>query len=574
MSSNAAACPGSESKSWDRFVRVVLTPLFGLLPTLAAGAQGRPIGVFPSSENPARHGFSVDGVGDLDGDGFAEVLVGAPESPGTQNLGAWVGRAVVIAGRDGRRLFDAEGVQSQSRFGLAVRGLGDLDGDGARDFAVGAPHENLGGYRSGAVHIYSGKTFAKIRSVAGSASDYMGVSIANAKDVDGDGVDDFFVGGHGGAVQNQGVALLWSGKTGTLIHRFVGANPLDFFGHAVEAGADLDADGTPDVLVGIPDEDTAGSNSGRIEAYSGKTFQRLWFVLGDLTTDNLGHSISFIGDLDADGVSDIAVGAPQFTPATLGKGFLRILSGKTGVSLRRWSGLALGDWFSEPVEGIGDWNGDGKPDVLVGSSRASHNGLTGCGRVDVLSGVDGSILQTWFGPAAGSNFGFALRPVGDFDNNGQVDIAVGAPSHSGGRGLLEIETRVAPDLTIGFNEAAIVMPTTVPMQLEVPTSFAGQLYITLGSASGRSPGIPIGALTLPLAADAYTNILLAAPNTFVQAGLGVLPASGKVAMSFGLAPGFSTSLAGTRLEHAVLLLDTATLQFTRATNAVTLRLVQ
>ncbi|MCA8970754.1 MAG: FG-GAP repeat protein [Planctomycetes bacterium] len=558
--------------SWRSLVLAALVSMSTGIAT--AQGQVRPIGIFPSAELPSRYGFSVEGLGDLDGDGFSEVLVGAPESPGTQSLGTWVGRAVVIAGRDGHRLFDVEGVQDQARFGLSVCALGDVDADGVPDFAIGAPHENLNGYRSGAVHVYSGKTFAKIRSVAGSASDYMGVSLANAHDVDGDGVDDFVAGGHGGAVQNQGVALLWSGKTGTLIHRFVGTNAHDFFGHAVEAGADLDGDGTPDILVGIPDEDTMGSNAGRVEAFSGKTFQRLWFAHGDVTTDNFGHSIGIVGDIDKDGTADIVVGAPQFTPTSLGSGFLRILSGKTGQSLRRWTGGAVGDWFSEPVEGIGDWNADGTPDILVGSSRASHGGLTACGRVDVLSGLDGSILQSWFGSAAGSNYGFAARPAFDFDGNGKPDFVVGAPGHNGNRGLVEIETKVAPELTIGFNEAAIVTPNTVPMQLEVDTQFAGQLYLALGSASGRAPGLSLGSILLPLNVDAYTTALLSAPNTFVQNGLGIVPQDGKISMSFGLAPGFSTSLAGIRLEHATLLIDTSTLQFTHGSNAVTLRLVQ
>ncbi|MCA8969747.1 MAG: FG-GAP repeat protein [Planctomycetes bacterium] len=578
----APASSHSRSSSWRAFARGALFVSCAVAPALCALAVGatsaqtstRPIGVFPGNELPGSCGYTVDSVGDLDGDGFAEVIAGAPESMGTQNIGSWVGRAMVIAGRDGRRLCDIEGTQHQGRFGWSVRGFGDLDGDGVRDFAITAPQETHTGFRSGAVYIYSGKTFTVLRKLCGSAGDYLGISVANVRDVDGDGVDDILAGGHGGALTNQGVAMLWSGKTGNLIHRFLGGAQGDFLGHAVEGGVDIDADGTPDLVIGVPDEDTNGINSGMVVAYSGRTFGILWSFHGDGAADNFGHSVSFVGDIDHDGVADVVVGAPQFLPTTVGTGYLRILSGKTGKSLRRWAGSAVGDWFSEPVVGIGDWNADGTPDVLVGSSRASQGAKAQCGRADILSGIDGKPLQSWYGSSNGSWFGFSARAAGDFDANGARDLVVGAPGENQNRGLVVVVPKVTPELTIGFNEASISMPNTLVMELEVPKKYEGQLYFTLGSVSGRSPGLPVGPVTVPLNGDFYTDALLAAPNTFVKNGLGLVPFGARSTMTFGLSPGFSTALIGVRIDHAVLLVDIARLQFTHATNAVALRLVR
>lgn len=541
---------------------------------LAQGSTTRHLAVCPGQEQPSRAGFSVDAVGDLDGDGFAETLAGAPEAAGTKSIGAWVGRVTVMAGRDGRRLFDVEGTQHQGRLGWAVCGLGDVDGDGVRDFAAGAPYESHNGYRSGVVYVWSGKTFQLLRTLSGDAADYLGVSLANPGDIDGDGVDDIFAGGHGGPVQNQGVALLWSGKTGKRLHRFLGTSIHDFLGHAVSGAGDLNGDGTPDLLIGIPDEDSAGNNAGKVVAYSGKDFKVLWSHVGDAATDNFGHAVCVIGDVNGDQIGDVAVGAPQFTPTSLGAGYVRILSGKTGVSLKKWHGKKLGDWFGEPVSPVGDWNGDGTPDLLVGSSRAAEGSTLEVGRADILSGKDGTVLQQWCGSMAGSRFGFAARLAGDVNGDGQPDLVFGAPGDDSSRGLVRVDTKTPPELTIGANEVSITGLNRAHMSLELPKKYEGQLYLALGSVSGRSPGISVGSVTIPLRADFYTDMLLVSPNTFVMPGFGLVPFGGKVRLSFGLSAGFSPSLAGTRFDHSVLLIDVNKLQFTHATNAVALRLVQ
>lgn len=539
-----------------------------------AAQGGRHLGVYPGPDAPSQCGFSVDGVGDLDGDGFDEVIAGAPESKGTQQFGSWVGRIMIVAGRDGRALFEAEGKHNAARLGWAVRGLDDLDGDGVREFAAGAPYDNANGYRAGVVYVWSGKTRSILHTLKGNAGDFMGVSIARAGDIDGDGVGDILTGGHGGETRNQGVVLVWSGKTGTLLKRLVGLSAYDFFGHAIGGDVDLNGDGTPDILVGVPDEDTAGSNAGVIMAYSGKDYTLLWSELGDGATDNFGHSICVVGDLDGDRVEDIAVGAPQFTPTNLGTGYLRVLSGKTGKSIRRWAGANAGDWFSEPVSRVGDWNGDGTADVLVGSSRASIGSLSQAGRTDILSGKDGSILQSWTGKSSGDLFGFAAMFAGDTNHDGQDDLVFGAPGASGLRGLVQIDTRTPPELTIGINQVSISQLNDAHMQANLAPKFGGMVYYTIGSVSGRSPGIRVGSVTIPLKADFYTDVLLTSPNTFVQNGFGLVPHDGRIHLSFGLAAGFSPSLAGLRIDHAMLVIDTNKLSFEHATNAVTLRLVK
>lgn len=551
----------------------MLACLVAIAPAALAQSE-RHLGVFSGLQQPSQFGHSVDGVGDLDGDGFHEIISGAPEAAGTQQFGAWVGRMRVIAGRDGRTLFEAEGPHHQARFGWAVRGLGDLDGDGVREFAVGSPQENANGARSGAVHVWSGKTRTKLFTLRGQTGDFLGVCIARGGDIDGDNVEDILTGGHGGATRNQGVVLVWSGKTGRLIKRLVGTSAFDFFGHTVCGGTDLDGDGTPDVVVGIPDEDTAGTNAGQTAAFSGKTWQRLWTVIGERATDNFGHSVCVVGDINGDRVDDIAIGAPQFTPTSLGTGFLYIVSGNDGKRLHRWTGKATGDWFSEPVATIGDWNLDGVPDILVGSSRAAVGSLQQAGRAEILSGRDGSAIQAWSGSSAGSLLGFSAALAGDVNHDGALDLVLGAPGDDSGRGLARTDTKNPPELTIGPNGVSTTKLNRATMHAQIPTKFAGMLYYTMGSVSGRTPPIQLGPVQLPLKADFYTDMLLTAPNTFVQNGFGIVGNDGRLSMNFGLAAGFSTSLAGLRFDHAVLIIDVKNFSFAHATNAVTLHLVQ
>ena len=188
-------------------------------------------------------------IPDVNGDGHAEVLVGAPFTVTTQKGG---GAAFLYSGRDGKLLKQWTGKEAYGYVGWSVAALSDLDADGVRDFAIGAPYEDANGKNSGIVRIYSGKTRALIKEIKGAKDAFLGVAIEDCGDVDKDGTNDIVVGGHGTTSngQNSGLANVYSGKTFALIWHAPGDSAFDFAGHAVHGAGDVDKDGHADFLVG------------------------------------------------------------------------------------------------------------------------------------------------------------------------------------------------------------------------------------------------------------------------------------------------------------------------------------
>jgi hypothetical protein len=212
--------------------------------------------------------------------------------------------------------------------------------------------------------------------------------------------------------------------------------PGDRFGTSLAAVGDVDGDGVTDVLVGAPRAQTAGILTGRVALLSGSDGTEWLGVTGDASYDAFGTSVDGAGDVDGDGVPDLLVGSPAGTPPA---GSVHLLSGKDGAPLLMLVGDANGDRFGEAVAGVGDVDGDGVPDVAVGAPQADGLGTNG-GRVSVYSGVDGSEHFTHQG-AAFDHLGQAVAAAGDVDGDGRIDVLVGAPladglAFNGGAGWL------------------------------------------------------------------------------------------------------------------------------------------
>lgn len=158
---------------------------------------------------------------------------------------------------------------------------------------------------------------------------------------------------------------------------------------------------------------------------------------GALPGDAFGSVVAVVGDVDADGVDDVAVGAPlaDWVVPLIGTQFsdvgsVRVFSGADGALLHGWVGsLGHVDLFGHAVCGAGDVDGDGHHDVLVGAPRADGALLPECGRALLFSGADGSLLRTWDGAQTGERFGHAVAGGGDLNGDFVVDVAIGAPHH-------------------------------------------------------------------------------------------------------------------------------------------------
>jgi hypothetical protein len=357
---------------------------------LFSGADGSLLHTLtsPNEEGGGCFGWSVSGAGDVTGDGLADVIVGAyGEDPGPSPDGS--GRAYLFDGPTGTlfRALASPNEQAAGYFAWSVSGLGDVDGDGRGDVVVGAPWEDPGAghTNAGRAYVFSGSSGALLRpltSPAAEDSGYFGWCVSGIGDVDDDGVGDVIVGAHkespGASPYQAGRAYVFSGAAGALVHTFASPNEEQgaWFGFCVSAVGDLDGDTRPDVVIGAYNEDPGGSptNTGRAYVFSGlagglvHTFASPNEGLGGF----FGYAVSGAGDVDCDGCPDIAVGAPAEglagSPEQAGRAYL--FGGGSGTVISELSSPSeeYKGYFGCSVSGLTGWNGETEREVVVGAS--------------------------------------------------------------------------------------------------------------------------------------------------------------------------------------------------------------
>ena len=436
-------------------------------------------------------GYSVAGAGDVNGDGYADVLVGAFGAATTTNAAAnnngrtylYLGSSGGLTNMPSTLLTDPNTTNTDDYFGVSVAGAGDVNGDGYADVLVGAYNaattNNAAATGNGRAYLYLGSSagLTNVPSVTlidpntTNTNDYFGNSVTGAGDVNGDGYADVLVGAYKSATMantaatSNGQAYLYLGHSGgpTNVPSTVLTDPNtistgDNFGRSVAGAGDVNGDGYADVLVGASGAATttnaAANDNGRAYLYLGSSAgltNTPSALLTDpnttSTNDNFGWSVAGAGDINGDGYADVLIGA--YNAATMdnatangsGRAYL-YLGGSTGLTntpsavLTDPNTINTPDGFGCSVAGIGDVNGDGYADVLVGAYRAATTDnatANSNGRAYLYLGSTDALLTTHTAFQNDPNttstqdyFGWSVAGAGDVNGDGYADVIVGA----------------------------------------------------------------------------------------------------------------------------------------------------
>ena len=404
---------------------------FALAVVLALGSEARSQQLlfrFDGCRVGQTLGGTVIGAGDLDGDGVSEIAAGAPQDDFV------TGSASVYSGATGATDLELHPIEIRGLFGGSLASIGDIDGDGVPDLIVGAPFTTRPeAYGVGSVLVFSGATGNLLYNFLGTeGGTYMGWSVAGLGDLDGDGIPEIAIGtpyaSVGGNIGVGNVAVR-SGATGEVIYLFEGQSVGDFLGWSVAGIGDLDGDGVSDVLLGAPNASPSGlAQAGIVEVRSGGTGELLYRIDGAESAGYFGKTLASVGDVDGDGIDDFVVGAPGASPggrSQAGSAFL--FSGVNGRLLYRFDGSAAFDEFGASVAGGGDFDGDGTGDIAIGSPSASPGGRVAAGTAFVFSGQTQQILLRMDGESRGDSLGRSVAIVGDLRGEGRAAVALGAP---------------------------------------------------------------------------------------------------------------------------------------------------
>mmetsp|Transcript_6190 Transcript_6190/g.18467 ORF Transcript_6190/g.18467 Transcript_6190/m.18467 type:complete len:517 (-) Transcript_6190:396-1946(-) len=409
---------------------------------------------------------------------------------------------------EGDKISDDQGIieplPDEARFGRSVAALGDLDGNGVMDLAVGAPHDRDGG--------------TVVILLLDDATEIVSQHTISAFDVD-------YTGHFAGSYVAEGRAR----------HEF---------GFSLAGPGDLNGDGVPDIVIGVPFDDEFDTSVGAVHVCflgsDGKMLDRSDTALGSVkitrsngglqaaiaSHDRFGTAVAAVGDLDGDGITDIAVGAPGRHAGAI---FLLQLNADGTVKAETELSNEAANmpfrihyfWnFANTLAGIGDFDGDGTPDLAVGSD-GDEDGFSKAGAIYILTLTPNATVKEshkisaeaggLVGPlAAGDRFGFSIAGAGDLDGNGTPDLYVGASKDDGRSGvdtgalyvlLMEADFTVkeeskVPSLRSGTMDGISAFDSfgSAVAALSMPSNLTDTVKVAVGAAQDAGNGTDRGAV--------------------------------------------------------------------------------
>ena len=501
-----------------------------------------------SSDDMGRYAAAYSAYSDWDGDGVNDLLVGSPLDK----------KVRIRSGHTGTTLLEIDGAAfgAGQHYGRVVKRAGDLNGDSVEDIFISSWDSTA--------DLRSGVDGSLLKTLSISPSTQGLPYFEPMPDVDGDGRDDYLFGVPNQFVKGGGDVItyftgtlparveLHSGATHSLLLKL--ERPAGSFGVQMTQLGDLDGDGKADFGCGNRHLD-GGTYLGTtgFRTYSSATGQELW------ATPFQAFASTMVGDVDGDGVADVAHGS--------GLNVI-VRSGANGAYL--WgSEVKPGSDLMGAAVGAMDFNGDGLLDVLAGGYKWIGGGSStnGPGYAEILDGATGQVLYRVDGDAESVVLGAGVIPMGD-TNDGVQDFVATSTQPSGGQPRLQWISGAPVALTSDVFALSLSAGGAQSLDLNMGTGHMGELALLLGSVSGHGPGLSWGGGLLPLTTDAYLIQRINVPKVTV------LNSQGRGAIVMAVPPGFAPGLAGLVFHHAFVTLNPGNLAVTGASNAIPTTLLQ
>src|SRR5579862_5545812 len=318
-------------------------------------------------------GTGLEAAGDTNGDGIPDVVASAPGG----------GYVNIYSGRNGHVLRTLKAENVNEDFGRHVEGIGDVNGDGFADVIVGAPNNNAAGDKAGHAYVYSGKDGSILLTLSGERpGDNFGSAVAGFS---GKQQLLLMVGAPNAGPNHTGRTYVYdrlsSNPKFTIDSDETGAALGYMF---LSVLGDVDGDGIPDVYASDWANSAKGPSTGRVYIHAGRDGHRLFTLTGDTAGEGFGTSPSVAGDVDGDGHADLIVGAWQYSGAAVGGGRAYLYSGKDGHLLRTYTCRTPGDTFGFDAVTMGEVEGNGMSAFLITSGWSGVSGYHS-GRVFLIS---------------------------------------------------------------------------------------------------------------------------------------------------------------------------------------------